>query len=139
MYLPNSSAVIMMMYLCGAMGMDIWKRKISNEYILCGYIVLPFIQDIRVIILESIILGICIIPLYIFKVLGAGDIKLLCILAGYFSANQILNVLIYAFILTAFATVIIKLYLRLSKKNESIQKFPFTLPLLLSLISHIWR
>lgn len=138
MILPKSSAVLMMMYLCGAVGLDIWKRKIPNEYILSGFIILIFVHGTQGIIEECIVMGVLVIPLYMYGVLGAGDIKLLCVLAGYYSAKMMTNVLVYAFVLTALATVGVKVSLFLNKADEKVQDFPFTIPILLSLISHIW-
>ena len=139
MYLPNSNAVIIIMYLCGAVGMDIWKRKIPNAYIIIGFLFLLSVQDIRVICCEIVLVGICTIPLYIFGVLGAGDIKFLCVLSGYFSAKLVVDILIYALIITALAGGIVKVGFLIQKKEESIHKFPFTISILCSLISHIWR
>lgn len=139
MYLPNSNAAIIVMYLCGAVGMDIWKRKIPNAYIIIGFLFLLTVQDIRVVFSEVLLLGICTIPLYIFGVLGAGDIKLLCVLSGFFSAKLVIHILIYALIITALAGGIIKIILFIRDKNEPIRGFPFTISILCSLISHIWR
>lgn len=138
MFLPKSSAVLMMVYLCGAVGLDIWKRKIPNEYILSGFMILIFVRGTYGIIEECLVMGILIIPLYLYGVLGAGDIKLLCVLAGYYTAKMMTNVLVYAFVLTALAAVSIKVSLFLNKADEKVYDFPFTIPILLSLISHIW-
>lgn len=138
MYLPNNNIFFVIIYVCGAAGMDILKRKIPNEYILLGFLSVFLIGDCKNNCIQIILVSILIFPLYTIHVVGAADIKLLCVLAGVTSAFLVIQILIKALVLTAIATGIIKSIFFVGRKKMRIEKFPFTLSVLLALFNQVW-
>lgn len=107
------------LYLCTILGIcaltDIREKKIKNRWILAGFI--GFVVSMlmgwnRAVIIESVSLmclfAIILFPLYCLRMLGAGDVKLLCMSALYISIHT-LWIFLLATALTAGIGSLVKL------------------------------
>lgn len=126
---------VVIFYVAGAVIQDLRKRKISNRYILAGYIAnimtlcyLTGINGMLHAILFSIVMILLLYPLYLIKAIGAGDIKLFGVMACLLNVTQMIKILFLSFLLAAFIGV----FLLLRKSKPGYSHIAFTVPVFLA-------
>ena len=96
-----------------AMRKDFISYKISNKLILSG-IMIGFVFNLYDSGWTGVILWFCgfmtpiilLFPLFLFKVLGAGDIKLFSVVGGFYGISFVFKSILIAFIIAAIMSVI---------------------------------
>lgn len=155
-------------FATAAFAMDLHRQKVANVWIMAGWIwgwclqyaarewdgVLQFFAG-------SSIPIVCLFPLFYFRMLGAGDIKLLSVLGGLLGARAAFHLMFLSFffggilslgLLVSSGTLMVRLryfadYFRIYVKNrerrpyrqtgEQAENFHFTLPVLLGVFLYI--
>lgn len=92
---------------------DFISYKISNHLILSG-IIIGFVVNLYQGGWTGLVMWICgvvipiilLFPLFLFKVLGAGDIKLFSVIGGFYGIPFVLKSIVVAFIIAAIMSVI---------------------------------
>ncbi len=137
----DEKILFIVFYVAGALCMDIYMRKISNSYILLGAL-FCVLQTSLVDTMWKILLTLLLLfPLYELGALGAGDIKLLCVLSGMSSLQIVIQIVVEAMLITAigaagimFVQCIVK---KKSEKRIKLYPFPFILPVFLVIIERV--
>lgn len=110
--------IILICILCMAVFFDFRYRKIPNQLIVIGilfsitqWILHEPIRQITNQLPLMIIPIICFYPIFKIGAMGAGDIKLYCLLCFYLSLEQFLNVFFMSFFISAIFSLVKMLYL----------------------------
>lgn len=135
---------IVIAYLIIAMIMDLKWRRVKNEWIVTGYFISLLIHLIFNSSVTSSLYGL-ILPLpllifYKFKMIGAGDIKLLsvcgCILGFDYMINCLLPIMAFSILLSAIS-IIIGIIQYLKTQEYKLQKIPLAVAIALGIIVKI--
>ena len=101
-------AYFVLLFSLGAMCMDLLKQKVSNIWILtgwclglCYWIFRNGISGVFVFCPGMICPLLLLYPLFYFRMLGAGDIKLFSVLGGFLGWKLILKGMVYSFVIGA--------------------------------------
>lgn len=125
---------------------DLVYAKIPNKIIIFG-LVLALISCVGIKGIEEIgkyFAGMCIsfltgMVVYAFGILGAGDIKLICIVGAFLGVRGVLGSIIIAFLVSivegGFKYIIAERWRRFPKERMTIR---FALPMLLGTLGEIW-
>jgi len=139
MYLPNFHVIFSFIYVGGATIMDLKCRKVPNPYILVGIWIVLFTGDFKNCCTQIILVAILLLPLYSLHIIGAADLKIMCVLAGSVSAIFAMQVFIRALVLTALAAGIMKIIFFVRSEKMRIEKFPFTFPVFIALFNQVYK
>lgn len=111
---------------------DFKNYKIPNTLIIVGLVVGSFLKGICngppgffKTVSDALIVMVVLIPFFIIKALGAGDIKLFSVIAGYIGIKQTEKIVIIALILGAILGILKIIILNISKKfqiNSTVKK-----------------
>ncbi len=100
MQLVDISQICVALFLGGASYMDLMTKKISNKWIMLWFLVGIFIKQIEFLSTFVVVLVVLFI-FYLFKMFGAGDIKLLAIISAYLGIKDAMYI---AFVSLVFAS-----------------------------------
>ena len=114
---------------------DVYKNKIFNVWLLCGFVTgvaLSFFgagndQSILLLILRAAITFLLLLPVYLIKGIGGGDLKLLTSISIFLSTEEMISIVVIAFFIGAFFGLI-----KVIKKKNLHQTIHFALPILIS-------
>lgn len=151
-----------------AFAMDLHRQKVANVWILAGWVWGLYLQyaamewgGILPFFIGSSIPIFCLFPLFYFRMLGAGDIKLLSVLGGLLGGRAVLRLIFLSFffggilslgLLVSSGTLIFRLryfadYFKIYVKSrerrpyrqigEREENFHFTLPVLLGVFLYV--
>ncbi|WP_026510977.1 prepilin peptidase [Butyrivibrio sp. LC3010] len=114
---------------------DVYKNKIFNVWLLCGFVTgvsLSFFgagndQSILFLILRAAITFLLLLPVYLIKGIGGGDLKLLTSISIFLSTEEMISIVVIAFFIGAVFGLI-----KVIKKKNLHQTIHFALPILIS-------
>lgn len=102
------SACLALIIALGAVCMDLLWDKVSNQWIFCAWIVgISYqllclgIQGAKVYLIGAVLPILLLFPLFFFRMLGAGDIKLFSALGGIIGYSAIIRSIIISFFIGA--------------------------------------
>lgn len=106
-------AYFVLLFSLGAMCMDLLKQKVSNVWILCGWCLGLGLGILRggaggtvAFLLGAVLPLLLLYPLFYFRMLGAGDIKLFSVLGGFLGWRLILKGIWYSFVIGAVFSIV---------------------------------
>lgn len=103
-----------LLFSLGAVCMDLLKQKVSNVWILLGWclgLVYWFSArgvpgGLKIFLLGALLPVVLWYPLFYFRMLGAGDIKLFSVLGGFLGWKMILRGMVLSFVIGAVFSVV---------------------------------
>lgn len=102
------SGWLTLMIAFGAACMDVWKEKVENRFLVCGWLLglgyqlgVRQSQGIFYFLAGAVLPVLLLWVLFLFRMLGPGDIKLMSVLGGIMGAETVLFCIFYSFILGA--------------------------------------